>query len=92
MRIEGNRPAVDIGDVEGPKPKATQNKLPAAKTQSDEVRISTAAKEMAAADAARQQKVEALKRSVESGTYRVEPEKVADGMIRAMLRKQETGE
>ena len=92
MRIEGSRPAGDIGDVEGPKPKVTQNKLPVAKTQSHQVRISWAAKGMAAADAARQQKVEALKRSVESGTYRVEPEKVADGMIRSMLRKQETGE
>jgi len=92
MRIEGNRPMGDIGDVEGPKPRATQNKLPVAKTKSDEVRISSAAKEMAAADTARQQKVEALKRSVESGTYRVEPEKVADGIIRSMLRKQESGE
>ena len=66
----------------------------------DEVRISQQAKSLAidssaAADNARQQKVDALKRSIESGTYRVEPEKVAKAMISELapaIRNRDEGQ
>ena len=58
----------------------------------DVINISQAAKDLSASasgapdgasatDLARQQKVAALKRSIDSGTYRVEPDKVAKSMI-----------
>ena len=57
-----------------------------ANADKDEVRISRQAKELAVessatADSARQQKIDSLKRSIENGTYRVEPDKVAKAMI-----------
>jgi flagellar biosynthesis anti-sigma factor FlgM len=63
--------------AEGPKQTGTE----------DQVVLSSAAQELAAAqgpEELRQQKIESLKRAVESGTYRVEPEKVADAMLREM--------
>lgn len=49
--------------------------------KADEVSISQAAKDLGTVDLARQEKIAALKRSIESGTYRVEPDKIANSIL-----------
>jgi flagellar biosynthesis anti-sigma factor FlgM len=51
----------------------------------DEASISAAAQALSQPDPARQAKIEALKQAIENGTYRVDPEKVAQAMIREFV-------
>ncbi|GAC1659952.1 MAG: hypothetical protein NVS9B15_23680 [Acidobacteriaceae bacterium] len=85
MRVDRSIQAHQIADAAPTKVKGHH----AHKTKSadeDAVNISSAAQTLVnSADAARLQKVEALKRAVESGSYRVEPDKVAGAMVSSML-------
>lgn len=91
MRIEGNR-ANEIITSDAPKSRTAQAKARDSSSEAEHVNISSAARELSAADNAKQDKIDALRRSIESGTYRVEPEKVADAMIRHMQRIKAGGE
>lgn len=85
LPLDLNSPATTLRPAHASELKST-NKSADTATNKDEVRISQQAKSLAtessaAADNARQQKIDSLKRSIENGTYRVEPEKVAKAMI-----------
>lgn len=81
--------------------RATAGGLSGAKPE-DVVNISQAAKELSAigtaslagasrAELTRQHKIAALKRSIHSGTYRVEPDKVAKAIISELAATRSTG-
>ena len=88
MRINENSPISGVEDLGPGRAKPTSK--PEKNAAEDQVKISSTAKELSnAPDAARQQKIEALKRAFESGTYRVEPDKVAGAMVRSLLGETE---
>jgi flagellar biosynthesis anti-sigma factor FlgM len=58
----------------------------------DEASISAVAQALSQPDPARQAKIQALKQAIESGTYRVDPEKVAQAMIREFVMPADSGE
>lgn len=63
---------------------AEKQQLPQAAQKQDKVEISSKAKELQqlnSIDAARQEKVAALKKQVESGTYQPDPKAVAESLF-----------
>lgn len=92
MRIEGSRANEIIAQDASAKSRPSQTKAHDRGSETENVNISSAAKQLSASETAKQQKLDALRRSVESGTYRVEPEKVADAMIRHMQRVKDAGQ
>ncbi len=86
MRINGPIASPVMLDKETSRASRIHDASSEAAKPDDVVRISQAAQDLStqeniAEEATRQQKITALKRAVESGTYRVEPEKVATAMI-----------
>lgn len=91
MRIDSGLPPQNTGEVDrmGKKPAQCEGKSPdsvTAELSPDTVRISSLEGQANQVPDIRQEKVDALRSSVQSGEYRVSDAKLADAILRDILR------